>query len=229
MGDHDRRASARDALERRLDLPLGEAVERRRRFVEHQNRRRLQHRARDRDPLLLAARKLEAALADRRLIALRQRADEPVDLGVLGRRVDVRLARAVAPVADVVDDRIVEQHRVLRHHADRGAQRTLGDRADVLPVDQDAPGGRLVEPEQEPRDRRLAGARRPDDGDRVARRRLERNAAQDRPGGIIGELDVLEPDRAGAHLQAAARREHPRSRDSGPGWRTSPRRRRSPA
>ena len=74
--DHDRRASARDALQRRLNLPFGETVERRRRFVEDQNRRRLQHRARDGDPLLLAARKLEAPLSDRRLIAKRQRADE---------------------------------------------------------------------------------------------------------------------------------------------------------
>ena len=52
-----------------------------------------------------------------------------------------------------------------------------------------APG--LIEPEQEPRDRGLAGARRPDDGDRVARGRIERNAAQDRSAGIIGELGVL--------------------------------------
>ena len=35
----------------------------------------------------------------------------------------------------------------------------------------------------------------------MARGRVERDAAQDRPAGIIGELDVLEPDRAGAHLQ----------------------------
>ena len=55
---------ARDALERRLDLALGEAVERRRRLVEHQDRRRLEDRARDRDALLLAARELEPALAD---------------------------------------------------------------------------------------------------------------------------------------------------------------------
>ena len=72
MGDHDRRASAGDALQRRLDVALGETVERRRRFVEHQNRRRLEHRARDGDPLLLAARELESPLADRRVIALRQ-------------------------------------------------------------------------------------------------------------------------------------------------------------
>ena len=47
---------------------------------------------------------------------------------------------------------------------------------DVLPVDEDAPARRLVEAEQQPRDRRLAGARGADDGDGLARRHLERDA-----------------------------------------------------
>ena len=224
-----RRAPARDALQRRLDLALGESVERRRRLVEHQDRRRLQHGAGDRHALLLAARELQPALADLRLVALRQRPDERVDLRVLGGRLDLGVARAVAAVADVVEDRVVEQHGILRNHADGGAQRTLRHLADVLPVDQDPPGGRLVEPEQEPGDRRLAGARRPDDGDRLARLRLERDAAQDRPRRIVGEFDVLEPHVARGHHERLARRERPRSPGSGRGSRTSPRCRRSPA
>ena len=55
-------------------------VERRGRLVEQQDRRRLEDRARDGDALLLAARQLQAALADLRLVAVRQRADEVVDL-----------------------------------------------------------------------------------------------------------------------------------------------------
>ena len=54
----------------------------------------------------------------------------------------------------------------------------------------------LVEAEQEPRDRRFAGARGPDDRDRVAGRHLERDAVEDRAPGIVGEVDILEPDRA---------------------------------
>ena len=46
--------------------------ERRGRLVEHQDRRVLEHHARDRDALLLAARELEAALADQRLVAVGQ-------------------------------------------------------------------------------------------------------------------------------------------------------------
>ena len=55
MRDHQRGAVARDALERFLDLMLGVAVERGRRLIEHEDRRRLQDRARDRHALLLAA------------------------------------------------------------------------------------------------------------------------------------------------------------------------------
>ena len=73
MGDDQRRAPLRDALQRGLNLAFGEAVERRGRLVEHEDRRRLQHRAGDRDALLLAAGEFQAALADLRAIALRQR------------------------------------------------------------------------------------------------------------------------------------------------------------
>jgi len=55
-------------------------IERRRRLVEHEDRGVLEDRARDRDALLLAARELEPPLPDRRLVALRERGDERVDL-----------------------------------------------------------------------------------------------------------------------------------------------------
>ena len=42
-------------------------------------------------------------------------------------------------IGDVVVDRVIEQHRVLRHDADGAAQARLGDVADVLAVDGDAP------------------------------------------------------------------------------------------
>jgi len=52
--DHQRSAVARYAIERLLDLVFGMAVERGCRLVEHQDRRRLENRARDRDALLFA-------------------------------------------------------------------------------------------------------------------------------------------------------------------------------
>ena len=80
----------------------------------------------DGDALLLAAGQLEAALADLGVVALRRRADEAVDLGVLRRFLDLGVARVPAAVADVVAHGVVEQHGVLRNHADVVAQRGSG-------------------------------------------------------------------------------------------------------
>src|SRR5207245_4087100 len=97
-----------------------------------------------------------------------------------------------APVADVVTDGIVEQHGILRHHADRRPQRALRDVADILTVDQDPAAGDVIEPEQQARDRRLAGAGRPNDRNRLAGRHLETEAFEDLTLGIVGEAHVLE-------------------------------------
>ena len=72
--DHQRGAVLRHAVERVLDVLLGVAVERGGRLVEQQDRRRFEDRARDGDALLLAAGKLQAALADLGLVALRRAA-----------------------------------------------------------------------------------------------------------------------------------------------------------
>ena len=62
---------------------------------------------------------LEAALADHGVVALGRGGDEVVDVRRARRRLDLGAARAGAAVGDVVFDRVVEQHRVLRHDADR--------------------------------------------------------------------------------------------------------------
>ena len=77
----------------------------------------------DGDALLLAAGELQAALADLGLVAVRRQPDEAVDLREPRRLLDLGVGRVPAAVADVVADGVVEQHGVLRHHADGGAQR----------------------------------------------------------------------------------------------------------
>ena len=57
-------------VEARLDRGLDLGIERGGRLVQHQDRRVLQDHARDGDALALAARKLHAALADLRVIAV---------------------------------------------------------------------------------------------------------------------------------------------------------------
>ena len=117
--------SCADALQLGLDRALVGRVERRGRLVEDHDRRVLQQRARDRDALLLAARELQPALADDRVVALRRRGDEAVDVRRARRAFDLGAAGAGAAVGDVVFDGVVEEHGVLRHDADRLAQALL--------------------------------------------------------------------------------------------------------
>ena len=63
-----------------ISLLLAQRVEMRGRLVEDQDRRVLQEGARDRDALALAAAQRQPALADPRVVALRQPLDEPVRL-----------------------------------------------------------------------------------------------------------------------------------------------------
>src|SRR5262245_31399442 len=71
MGNRDRRPALREAVEGLLHGPLGGGVQGARRLVEDKHRRVAQHRAGDRDPLLLAAGGARATLADPRVVALR--------------------------------------------------------------------------------------------------------------------------------------------------------------
>ena len=68
------------------------------------------------------------------------------------------------------------------------------------------PAGRVVEAEQQPREGRLAGARRADHREARARRDVEVDALQDLALRIVAEADVLEPDMAALRPQAPARR-----------------------
>ena len=101
MGDHQRGAALRDLLQALLQRPLGAAVEGRGRLVEDQDRRVLEQDAGDGDPLLLAARQLETALADLRGIAVGQAGDEVVDLREPRRGLDFRRAGARPAIGDV--------------------------------------------------------------------------------------------------------------------------------
>src|ERR1700727_735137 len=97
-------------------------VEGRCRFVKHEDRRGLKNGASNRNALLFTARQFQATLADLRLITLRRHPDETIDLRKPRRLLDFRIAGLPAAVANVVANGVVEQYRILRHHADRGAQ-----------------------------------------------------------------------------------------------------------
>ena len=90
------------SFQRLLHQRLALGVERGGRLVEQQQRRLAQDRARNRDALALAAGKRDAALADRRIEALRHARDEFGGARSLRRPLDLGVARAGAPEADVL-------------------------------------------------------------------------------------------------------------------------------
>src|SRR5215470_11395809 len=148
MRDYKRRTVLGNPVEFVLNVSFSMAVERRGRFIEQQDRWPLEYGASDGDTLLFAAGKLQAAFANFGIIALRGAANESVDLSLARCFLDFGIARIPAPVADVVADRVVKQDRVLRHHANRGAQGGLGNLADILVVNQDATTGNIIKTKQ---------------------------------------------------------------------------------
>lgn len=149
---------------------------------------------------------LEPALADHGLVAGRQPLDEALDLGEARRLLDLGAGRRRAAIGHVVVDGVVEEDGVLRNDADGGAQARLGHLPDVLPVDQDRALADIIEAEQEPADRRLAGTAGADDGHGVPRLDGEAHLVQDTSFRIIGESHLAELD------AAAGDRERRRSR-----------------
>ena len=193
-----------------LDARLGVQVDVRGGLVEDEDARVGDQRAGERDQLALPGRELCAALADFRVVAVRQLGDEL--LGSDRRRglADLLGARAGPPEGDVLGDRAREQERLLRHDPHLRAQRAARDLAQVVAVDEHAARGRVVEARDELGHRRLAGAGRADERHGLARRdrQVDVLERQDRSPVVllaaaagVGEGDVVEDDLAADPLQ----------------------------
>jgi dTDP-glucose 4,6-dehydratase len=156
-------------LDQIVDPAAGDRVQAAGRLVVDDDIRLHDHGARQRDALAHAARKLagEAILG----------ALEPQD----GQLLQHALADLLGAQPRVLSQRKrhvvhhrqrVEQRGVLKHHAEllaHGVHRPLAERHDVLTVHVDRAAGRLVEADQQPQERGLAGAGTADhDGDLTA-------------------------------------------------------------
>ena len=96
---------------------------------------------------------------------------------------------------DVVGERVGEQERLLRHEADRAAQRRERDVADVDAVDEHRAGRRIVQPREQGDQRRLARAGDADERDGLPRLDPRGHVVEHRRA-AVGEDEIAEFDLA---------------------------------
>ena len=118
MRDDEARPVRHQMLERFLDQPLGRGVHARRRFIENEDRRILEQRARDRQPLLFAHAQFHPALARPRCSSpLGRRSMNGARIRRLGRAQELLVGRLRISHEQVVAHRAVEEKTLLRDHA----------------------------------------------------------------------------------------------------------------
>ncbi len=195
MGEDQRRSAFHETFEGFLDDSLVLGIDRRQSLIEDEDGCIAEQGAGDGDALPLPAGEPDSALANDGVIALRQPADEFVGIGRPGHGFQLGPGRLGPAHAQVVLDRAVEQIGILVHHGDLTANLIEGEIAQVAAADQYTSGLRVVEPQQQTGDRRLARAAGPDDAHALAGLDGERQARVGRaPGARVGEGDVLEGD-----------------------------------
>src|SRR5215472_8830482 len=201
VGDDYEGAAGGDAPHILLDDALAFVIERARRLVEYQNPRIGQQRPRNRYALALAARERGAALADDRVVCLRQLEDELVGSGELGGGDHPAHRNARIGQRNVLAHRAVEQNILLQDDPDLASQPGHVDHCEIDAVDQHATGVRRIEPLYQSRYRRFTRTRRPDDADHVSGRNVERHVGKyRRPVEPITERHLLKADCA-LHLR----------------------------
>ncbi|MEJ7680205.1 MAG: hypothetical protein WKG06_20590 [Segetibacter sp.] len=109
---------------------------------------------------------------------------------------DLRVAGARGPVADVVGEGLVEEDRLLQDHADPVAEVGQGQAADRHAVEADLAPGRVVEPHQEVDQGALAAPGRPDQRDLHPGLDPQPDVPDDRLSRLISEADPVELDQA---------------------------------
>ena len=181
MRDDDHRSAVSDACDIRVDDRLAIRVERARRFVEDQDARVDDQRARNRQALSLSARKVWRAFIDIGFIAARQPLDELLRAGQPRRADDFIECRVDLAGGDVLADRPAEQKIFLQHHAETAAQMIDVVFAHVDAVDLDQPFVIGVKALQQPCDGGLARSAPAHDAQGRSLRHLERDVLQGWP------------------------------------------------
>src|SRR5438477_1687436 len=178
VGRHQNGGSSCVDLQQELDdFPGGRRVEVPGRFIGQEDLRIVHERPRDRDSLLLAARKLIG-----KLVLFSFEADDAEHLFDLWLEVPQRAFSDAQGEGDILEDgEIGEQLEILKDHADLAPQErqmTALQAAEVLTLDMDLAGRDLLLADQEADQGRLAGTARSDQEDEVLLWNHERDVAQ---------------------------------------------------
>src|ERR1035437_522577 len=160
-------------------------------FIQDENGGIFQKSARNRQPLALAAGEIGAALAQHRVVALRQSADEFIGFGGACRSFDLGPRCVGAAIGNVLGDRQREQKRLLEHQGDLAAQARQPHIAQVLPIDQNPPLGRIENARDQADQRTLSRSSWSHQSNRLARFYGKRNIPQDGLPFAIVEADIL--------------------------------------
>ena len=172
--------------------------------VEHEQRRRAGERPGQRDPLALAARQREPALADDGVPPL----GEARDLRRRPPRPPPPRARRPGSTASRPSVTLSTSAREKRNascgtQASAARSRPSESVVTSCAADEDGAGRRLPQPREQQTERGLAAARRTHDGHHLARPHLERHVAQHRRPTAVGEGEPVEADRRGERLRRA--------------------------
>ena len=151
--DDDRSPAGAQLLKGLLDLGLGGRVNGRGGLVQEDDLRVSQDDAGDGDSLQLAAREFDPALSDLGRVSVGESHDLVVDGGGLAGLVHLLVGGVQSSVSNILQDRLVEERRILRHEAEGLSEAAERDFSDVLSVNSDATSGDVVEAEEEPQDR----------------------------------------------------------------------------
>ena len=170
------------------DLRLDRDVERRHRLVGDDEVGVDRERARDADALALAARELVRDTGSPRPRAARRSSSSSRTRASASFRVrEVVHAQRLADDAPDAVARVERRERILEDHLHPAAERpqlALAEVRDVLAVEHDRAGGRLVEAQDRAADRRLPAARLADEAERLA--------APDRERDVVDRLHVAD-------------------------------------
>src|SRR5215470_6746689 len=132
--------------------------------------------------------------AQPRIQPLWQRLQPLPQIQFFERLLDVFIADAPVEKCQIVADAGMKELHVLRNHADMVAQIFQGHSAQLLSIEVDTSGSRIIQAEEQAGNRRFAAAGASEQSQHSARLKLERDVLQDVLLSIIAESDEAECD-----------------------------------